>query len=334
MIQTDAAINPGNSGRTAGQRAGGGRGRELLDFLQQRRVHRPRFRHSDRARHRGYRRDHRTGGATGLDRPRGRRARRHAELERRAGLPSRAWRPGGPAEQAGLKPGDVLVQANGRRLRNFLDWEAVKLDLDVGDPVGSSVRAARRTWAPPGDRRSSDRHRREGDGPPGSAAHQRHSGVQAERGMRSEQGALIFRISPQVSQATGLQEGDVILAINRTPVRERRRRSASCSEPAGRPPTLFRAGRADQLHRPGVPMSDDRYRSPLGTRYASPAMQIALGRAAPDRALAPALARAGREPSASWASPSPSRRWPRCAPTSTTSTSPPRPATSGASATT
>jgi S1-C subfamily serine protease len=43
--------------------------------------------------------------------------------------------------------------------------------------------------------------------------------VQAERGIRSEQGALIFRISPQVTRATGLQPGDVILAINRSPVR-------------------------------------------------------------------------------------------------------------------
>jgi len=44
-------------------------------------------------------------------------------------------------------------------------------------------------------------------------------GIQAERGIRSPEGALIFRISPQVSRATGLQAGDVILAINRSPVR-------------------------------------------------------------------------------------------------------------------
>jgi S1-C subfamily serine protease len=43
--------------------------------------------------------------------------------------------------------------------------------------------------------------------------------VQAERGLRSDRGALIFRISPQVSRATGLRSGDVILAINRTQVR-------------------------------------------------------------------------------------------------------------------
>jgi type II secretory pathway component PulC len=43
--------------------------------------------------------------------------------------------------------------------------------------------------------------------------------VQAERGLRSDRGALIFRISPQVSRATGLREGDVIVAINRSAVR-------------------------------------------------------------------------------------------------------------------
>jgi serine protease Do len=42
--------------------------------------------------------------------------------------------------------------------------------------------------------------------------------IQAERGIRSERGALIFRISPQVSRATGLRSGDVILAVNRAPV--------------------------------------------------------------------------------------------------------------------
>ena len=43
--------------------------------------------------------------------------------------------------------------------------------------------------------------------------------IQAERGIRSEQGVLIFKLAPEVARATGLQEGDVILAINRTPVR-------------------------------------------------------------------------------------------------------------------
>ena len=44
-------------------------------------------------------------------------------------------------------------------------------------------------------------------------------GVRAERGLRSEEGALIFRITPEASRSSGLRTGDVIVGVNRTPVR-------------------------------------------------------------------------------------------------------------------
>jgi serine protease Do len=128
--------------------------------------------------------------------------------------------PGGPAARAGLATGDVLVEANGRRLRNYLDWEAVKLDLRVGDAVELTVRQGGGT---------SRRRLVTGDLPTVTAEKVTvlrdlqlvnvTPAVQAERGIRSEHGALIFRISPQVAQTTGLQAGDVIVGINRTPVR-------------------------------------------------------------------------------------------------------------------
>jgi hypothetical protein len=43
--------------------------------------------------------------------------------------------------------------------------------------------------------------------------------IRAERGIRSEEGVLIFKVAPEVTRQTTLREGDVILAINRTPVR-------------------------------------------------------------------------------------------------------------------
>ncbi|HEU4525678.1 MAG TPA: trypsin-like peptidase domain-containing protein [Gemmatimonadales bacterium] len=128
--------------------------------------------------------------------------------------------PDGPAAKAGLKRGDVLTEANGRPLRNYLDWEAVKLDLHVGDAVDLSVRSGRRTVP---------RRVVTGDLPTVTA--EKYTvledlelitvtpGIRSERGIRSEEGVLIFRISPSVSGATGLREGDVILAINRTAVR-------------------------------------------------------------------------------------------------------------------
>ena len=128
--------------------------------------------------------------------------------------------PGGPAAKASLRRGDVLTEANGRPLRNYLDWEAVKLDLHVGDAVDLTVRSGRRTT-----------RRRVVTGDLPTATAEKYTlledlelinvtpAVRAERGIRSEGGVLIFKISPAISDATGLREGDVILAINRTAVR-------------------------------------------------------------------------------------------------------------------
>lgn len=133
----------------------------------------------------------------------------------RGGVVVEAVAPGGPAARAGMRPGDVLVRANGRPLRTYLDWEAVKLDLHVGDAVEVETRGAG----------GSDRRRLvTGDLPTVAAEKvtvlkniqlvQLDPQVRQERGVRSEQGALIYHIAEQTSQETGLRSGDVIVAIN------------------------------------------------------------------------------------------------------------------------
>ncbi len=217
MIQTDAAINPGNSGGPLANALG-----EIVgvnsSILSQ------------------------SGGSVGL----GfaipiERALRVADEILKSGQVRRAWvgfdvagaeslrdwksqggvlvtavAAGGPAARAGLRRGDVLTLAGNRPLHNYLDWEAVKLDLHVGDAVRLAAKrgSGTETFSVTS-----------GDLPTTTAEKVTvlkdlqlvtlTEQVRAERTVRSDKGALIFHISRELSQATGLEDGDVIVGMNR-----------------------------------------------------------------------------------------------------------------------
>ena len=157
----------------------------------------------------------------------------------RAASPSPGWRPTGPRRAGGITEGTILIEANGRRLRNYLDWEAVKLDLHVRDKV--SVRVKRGSG-------SEVREFTTGDLPTSTATKVTvlrglevvtvTPSIQAERGLRAPRGVLIIQVTDDVARGTGLREGDVILAINRSLVTDAKQFG-----------DLLQASRADQAFR-------------------------------------------------------------------------------------
>jgi serine protease Do len=128
--------------------------------------------------------------------------------------------PGSPAAAAGVQPGMVIVSANGRAIASPLDWEARLLDMRVGEGVDIVVQqeGGRERTIRIGTR----------DLPSLSAERVRAmdelelvtltAAIRSERRLANEQGALIVR-SSDAAQQVGLREGDLIVQINRTPVR-------------------------------------------------------------------------------------------------------------------
>src|SRR5438034_8749711 len=220
MIQTDAPINPGNSGGPLANAVGEVVGVNSSVFTS-------------------------SGGpvGSGLAIPI-ERALRVADELRRFGKVRRAWvgldvagaedlrgwkrvgglrvtqvAAGGPAGRAGVVVGDVLVSARGRRLRTFLDWEAVMLDTGPGDTLTVSFRHG-------GESKSA--RLAVTDFPTTLAEKVAVLGgmkvvtvtpaVRAERNIQSDHGALIYDLPDEMQEATGLQSADVILQINRVRV--------------------------------------------------------------------------------------------------------------------
>ncbi len=135
------------------------------------------------------------------------------DWKRTGGVSVRQVAPDGPAATAGIRAGDVLVQANGKALRNYLDWQAVALDLHVGDSVLVSTRSPTGTTV---------RRIFTGDLPTtrssvaGIEVVTLTPAIRAQVRAQTTDGAAITKISAALTRQIGLQAGDVILAIGQS----------------------------------------------------------------------------------------------------------------------
>ncbi len=139
---------------------------------------------------------------------------RMSDWKSAGGVPVSRVVPGGPADQAGIKALDVLVRANGRQLRNYLDWEAVQLDLHIGDKVEVTVKSGGREV---------EREIVPADLPSVTAERVRlrgldlvtlTPGIAAELGSKARSGAAIVSIPDETTRLTGLRQGDVVYRID------------------------------------------------------------------------------------------------------------------------
>jgi serine protease Do len=128
--------------------------------------------------------------------------------------------PGSPAAKAGLQPGDVILREGSRVVHNPFDWYAALLDLRAGSPARLHVRRGAREF---------DVDVAVSDLPEVSAPKVQvlrelelvtvTPAIAAEHSLRRQYGALVFKVGQDVSDQTGIQQGDVILQINNSAIR-------------------------------------------------------------------------------------------------------------------
>jgi serine protease Do len=219
MIQTDASINPGNSGGPLVDAAG-----EVIGVNSS--IFSP------------------SGGSVGI----GfaipiNRARRVAEDLLAHGVVRRPWIgiqpqlsravgptsntgvvvasvvPGSPAARSGIRAGDVITRSRNRVLHNPYDWYAELLELRVGENDSLVVKRGGREL--PVSVEVADLP--DLNAPRVTVLRELElitltPAIRAQYQIQSRQGALVNRVSERVQQQLGIQSGDVIVQLNRTPV--------------------------------------------------------------------------------------------------------------------
>jgi serine protease Do len=148
--------------------------------------------------------------------------------------------PGSPAERAGVRVGDQVVGAGGRAVKNPFEWEARLLDLRVGETLPLTVRRAGRNLS---------LSVTVADAPEVTAQKVTvlrelqlitlTDAIRQERGIASNAGALVYKVSDRIREEIGLQEGDVIAQVGQSRVNSAEAASAAIDRYGARGPVFL-----------------------------------------------------------------------------------------------
>jgi serine protease Do len=244
FLQTDAAINPGNSGGPlvdlAGQVIGintailtGTRsyGNEGVGFALPSRIALGVYNQI-------VQKGHVTRGSIGVEFPRDQALAANPIVLKHLGASNgvvlQIITPGGPADRAGIKPGDVITAVNGKAVNDGSDLVDPIAETPIGDKVKLTVvhnRQVREAMVTVDDRAHvfPDRVSRESTAPTeadapviaGFGLHvEEFTPERARRvGLQAVAGVLVAEVDPaSFGEDVGLSHGDVITEINDTPV--------------------------------------------------------------------------------------------------------------------
>lgn len=156
---------------------------------------------------------------------------------------------GSPADKAGLKPGDVIVSENGRTIHNMYDWEGALLDLGVGQDVQLQMERGGRAF----NATVTTVNLPEVDAQKVEVLKQLElvtvtPAIRAERGLRSQAGALIFKVSDSMASQLGIRSGDVIVRINNANITTADDASRAIDQFAGRGPIRMYLERSGTIY--------------------------------------------------------------------------------------